>query len=75
MNRQNKAELEGLRGGQSARIVLLREFEVGDGQDTTLDVPDPYYTGGFDEVFAIVDRCCRNLMNTILTEESGRGRN
>lgn len=74
MDRQNKADLEELRRGQSARIVLLREYEFRPGKESSLDVPDPYYTGGFDEVFAIVDRCCRNFLNTILADECGSGR-
>jgi protein-tyrosine phosphatase len=69
MDLQNKAELEGLRVGQAARIVLLRDFDSENGPELSLDVPDPYYTGGFDEVFEIVDRCCRHLLNTILEED------
>lgn len=47
----------------SSRIHLLREFDpfIGD-----LDVPDPYYTGGFEGVFEIVERSCEVLIEEIL---------
>lgn len=32
-----------------------------------LDVPDPYYTGNFDEVFEMVHKSCRNLLNEVKT--------
>ncbi|WP_405285765.1 hypothetical protein [Gaopeijia maritima] len=41
--------------------MLLRDFdpEPGDGE-----VPDPYYggPGGFDDVYAMVDRSCAALL-------------
>lgn len=46
----------------AARIRLLREFdpEAPEGAE----VPDPYYGGdsGFREVFDMVDRACRGLL-------------
>lgn len=32
------------------------------------NVPDPYYTGNFDEVYEMVDEGCRNLLQTIIDE-------
>ncbi len=42
------------------RIRLMREF----GEPTGGDVPDPYYAGddAFDEVFDLLDVCCRGLL-------------
>ncbi|MCA8924116.1 MAG: low molecular weight phosphotyrosine protein phosphatase [Planctomycetes bacterium] len=43
-----------------AKLVRFRSYDPeGDG-----DVPDPYYggPGGFDEVFAMVERTCRALL-------------
>lgn len=68
MDRSNARDLEALRGEgdtplqrRRARIVLLRDFdpEPGDGQ-----VPDPYYggPGGFDDVYAMIDRSCAGLL-------------
>lgn len=49
---------------QAERIIKLRDFDAtpDDGQ-----VPDPYHGGmdGFDKVFDIVDRSCRNLLNEL----------
>lgn len=33
-----------------------------------LDVPDPYYTGNFDEVFTLVQKGCEALLHTIRKE-------
>jgi protein-tyrosine phosphatase len=32
------------------------------------DVPDPYYTGNFDEVYELVQKGCKNLLETIKKE-------
>lgn len=32
------------------------------------DVPDPYYTGNFEEVFTLVQKGCEGLLDTILRE-------
>ena len=32
---------------------------------TEHDVPDPYYTGNFDEVYALVEEGCKNLLAKI----------
>lgn len=33
------------------------------------DVPDPYYTGNFEEVYAMVDEGCRRLLQHIKEEQ------
>jgi protein-tyrosine phosphatase len=48
------------------KVHLLREFDpVAPAGD--LDVPDPYYgaTGGFEEVFDLVEAACRGLLAEI----------
>lgn len=46
------------------KVRLLREFDP----DGPGDVPDPYYggPGGFDTVFAMVDRSCARLLDALL---------
>ncbi len=66
MDRENRKSLEGMRGKRKTKVVLLREFEPEEG--TKLDVPDPYYTGGFDEVFMIVQRCCERLLDAVIEQ-------
>lgn len=45
---------------QRDKIRLLREFE--EPRPESLDVPDPYYTGQFEEVFDICERAGRGLL-------------
>ena len=63
MDQQNKRDVGHLQElyGDSARLVLLREFEP---QAPSLDVPDPYYGGpdGFDRVYEMVHRSCEGLL-------------
>ena len=60
---------EGVGGG--AALYLLREFDPQGGPGA--EVPDPYYGGpsGFDDVFAMVERSCRGLLDHILAETGG----
>jgi protein-tyrosine phosphatase len=46
------------------RIRLLGEFDPRGGDP---DVPDPYYSDeeAFEEVFALVDRCCLRLLEEL----------
>lgn len=46
------------------RVVLFRSF---DPAATDLDVPDPYYGGpeGFDEVLAMVEAACPELLDWV----------
>lgn len=47
-----------------ARLVLLREF---DPVPDEIDVPDPYFGGpdGFYTVYDIIERSCRELLDTL----------
>jgi protein-tyrosine phosphatase len=68
MDRANLRDLEALAGGRAdGRIRLLREFDPAASAAGDLDVPDPYYgaTGGFEEVFDLVDAACRGLLEEI----------
>jgi protein-tyrosine phosphatase len=50
---------------QQSNIHLLREFDPLGGPDDP--VPDPYYGGidGFEQVYAIVERACRGLLQAL----------
>ena len=66
MDRSNLRSLEHMRTGRlvSSRLVMMRDFDpAGPGGD----VPDPYYGGadGFNEVFTMLDRCCRSLLENL----------
>lgn len=67
MDRDNYSDLKRLSGSTregAAKLFLMRDFDdVGKG----MDVPDPYYGGadGFKQVFQMLDRSCKNLLEEI----------
>ena len=66
MDRENQRVLRRMAPDAVARdkIHLLRSFEPGaDGRD--LDVPDPYYDGGFDQVIEICEAACQGLLERL----------
>ena len=69
MDGQNLRDLQTLSPGHAEKIRLIRSFDPqgGDGAE----VPDPYYGGksGFENVFDMLDRSCRNLLAAL--EQSG----
>jgi protein-tyrosine phosphatase len=71
MDTSNLADLEELRDGIGGEtpLYLLREFDPDGGPGA--EVPDPYYGGprGFEDVFDMVERSCRGLLDHILDEE------
>lgn len=61
MDGQNVRDLlERCPPGHRDKVRRLREYDPQGGED----VPDPYYggPGGFDEVYAMVERSCRALL-------------
>ncbi len=51
------------------KIFLMRDFEDHPAAE---DVPDPYWSGpqGFEEVYGILLRTCRNLLAHIIREQA-----
>jgi len=49
------------------KVLLFRDFDPNPGNG---EVPDPYYGGqqGFDEVYAMVYRTCKNLLEQLRGE-------
>ncbi|MGK7371554.1 MAG: low molecular weight protein-tyrosine-phosphatase [Candidatus Halalkalibacterium sp. M3_1C_030] len=66
MDQENLTNIQRMSNGstQNAEIGMLRDFDPkpGDGE-----VPDPYYGGiqGFENVFQIVKRSCKNLLDQL----------
>ncbi|WP_099355476.1 low molecular weight protein-tyrosine-phosphatase [Fredinandcohnia onubensis] len=52
-------------GEKTGRIQRLLDF-VDESKIT--DVPDPYYTGNFDEVYELVTNGCKRLLDVIKNE-------
>jgi len=72
MDRSNLRVLKRLRGGSGqATVRLMRDY---DPDAPGADVPDPYYGGpeGFEEVFRILDRSCRALLDKLVAQQSER---
>lgn len=64
MDSANKSDLEKL-GRTGPGTELIRFMDLVPGRRTP-DVPDPYYTGNFDEVFEMVEEGCSALLKHIL---------
>ncbi len=70
MDKSNLDNIEILRdqqGLENVKIMLMRAF---DREGENQDVPDPYFGGedGFQEVFEILNRSCRNLLHYLIKE-------
>ncbi len=66
MDHENLAALQRLRRDTRAQVSLLLSHAPG---LSVREVPDPYYTGGFDQVFDLVDAGCRGLLAHIRERE------
>ncbi|WP_174732820.1 low molecular weight protein-tyrosine-phosphatase [Mesobacillus harenae] len=62
MDMDNINNVHSLAGSESVTIIsrLLDYSEQGNK-----DVPDPYYTGNFDEVYQLIDAGCQSLLDHI----------
>lgn len=49
-----------------AEVGLLLDYAPGVGE---VEVPDPYYSGGFDRVYELVEAGCRGLFDHIRQQE------
>ncbi|MBP3038514.1 low molecular weight phosphotyrosine protein phosphatase [Bacillaceae bacterium Marseille-Q3522] len=63
MDKENIRNIQRLlKNQQHGKITQLLDFVPG---KKGMDVPDPYYSGNFEEVYALVQEGCRNLYETI----------
>ena len=65
MDSENISDLRH-RFGDHPRLYRLLDFAT---ETTERDVPDPYYSGGFDYVYGLVVDGCRGLLATIRAKE------
>lgn len=78
MDEANLAELRALAhqaGGEDAvraELSLLLDHAV-DATGDALEVPDPYYVGGFDRVYDLVDAGCAGLLERLRERLAARG--
>jgi protein-tyrosine phosphatase len=63
---ENMHDIRALRVSSPGEVRRLLEFA---SNATTQDVPDPYYTGGFDRVYDLVLQGCQGLLAHIREKE------
>ena len=68
MDNSNVSDLKRLLSGAVPSASMHRLLDFGPERGTK-DVPDPYYTGNFDEVYEMVDESCRHLLAWIRNKE------
>ncbi|CAM3492222.1 low molecular weight protein-tyrosine-phosphatase [Marinicrinis lubricantis] len=62
MDTQNAKDISRIFGGQRAHVIRLLDLLV---EETSKDVPDPYYTGNFELVYRLIDDACDRLLSKI----------
>ena len=64
----NLRDLRDIAPDQAARekVKLLRSFDPEAVESGDFAVPDPYYDGGFDHVFDVVERACNGLLDHVV---------
>ena len=68
MDAENLGNLRSMAGfSKTGYIGRLLDFV---NQSTMEDVPDPYFTGNFDEVYELVTAGCRGLLDVIRSEKN-----
>ncbi len=67
MDASNQHDVEAMvsDGTSHGRIVRLLDYADPELTGGVADVPDPYFTGGFDAVYRMVDSGCQGLLENI----------
>lgn len=70
MDRFNASDIQRIipKGSLEDRASLLLSFANGRRTGNALDVPDPYYTSNFEEVYQLVKDGCQGLLTHIRQE-------
>lgn len=66
MDDENRREVQRLRGDVPAKVQYLLDFAP---QKMVREVPDPYYTGGFEQVYDLVLAGCQGLLDHLRANE------
>ena len=67
MDNSNEANVRNVTGGADADIIKFMDLLP---HETLREVPDPYHTGNFEEVYQLVDAGCDVLLERITTEHA-----
>jgi protein-tyrosine phosphatase len=68
MDRENLRAVQDLAIRGTAEVALFLDEPFRRGMTDTVEVPDPYYTGVYDEVFALVTAGSQVLLERIRAE-------
>ena len=63
MDRENLHDLRALAGGARDHVRLLSDYLPA---GAPVDVPDPYYEGGFDRVIDLIEEACPAILDRLL---------
>lgn len=66
MDDSNVANIRKLAGGEQAEILKFMDLLPN---EKLREVPDPYFTGNFDEVYRLIDAGCHILLDKIMEEK------
>jgi protein-tyrosine phosphatase len=66
LDRGHLTELRGMARASAVHIALLLDYAP---DASTRDVPDPYYSGRFAEVYHLIEQGCRGLLEHIMAQE------
>ncbi|GIO97309.1 low molecular weight protein-tyrosine-phosphatase YfkJ [Paenibacillus lautus] len=66
MDDSNVANMRKLAGGEQASILKFMDLLP---DEKLREVPDPYFTGNFDEVYRLIDAGCDILLDKIMKEK------
>ncbi|WP_438350926.1 low molecular weight protein-tyrosine-phosphatase [Paenibacillus sp. FA6] len=66
MDQSNLSNLRKIKGGEDAQIISYMDLLPN---ETLREVPDPYFTGNFEEVYGLMDAGCSVLLDKIKKEK------
>jgi protein-tyrosine phosphatase len=69
MDKDNLETAQRICGGAHAKVTMFLSYANRAGLTRVTEVPDPYYTGGFDEVYKLVTLGCQALLDHIRQEQ------
>lgn len=65
MDQSNGSNVRQVDGGEEAELMFFMDLLP---HETLREVPDPYFTGNFDEVYRLIDAGCEELVRLIASE-------
>ncbi|OBZ19507.1 phosphotyrosine protein phosphatase [Bacillus sp. FJAT-27264] len=66
MDNSNGTNVRKLQGGEEAELLFFMDLLP---EEELREVPDPYFTGNFEQVYDLMDAGCNVLLDTIVSEK------